>query len=57
MLIKNVKFEPLSQMDWQKISPPNYSTIFFEICKPKPIPFVLISFVESKKPNNLNNFS
>ena len=39
------------------MSPPNYSQIFFEICSPKPIPFVLISLVVSKKPKTLKSLS
>ena len=37
------------------MSPPNAWQIFFEICNPKPIPFVLSSFVVSRKPNNLKS--
>ena len=54
---KNVKVVPFCHSDSQIIPPPNDSQIIFEICKPKPIPFVFISFVVSKKPNTLNSLS
>ena len=54
--IRKVKFVPLPHSDWTIMSPPNYLQIIYEICKPKPIPYVFISLVASRNPNNLNNF-
>jgi hypothetical protein len=53
--MKKENVEPLFHSDLKKISPPNSLIISLQICNPKPTPFVLSSFVVSKKPNNLNN--
>lgn len=53
----NVKLVPLPHTETKLISPPNYWMIFFEICRPRPIPLVLNYLDDSKKPNNSNNLS
>ena len=47
-----VKFEPLPNSEWTKISPPNCLQIIYEIYQPRPIPFVLVSLVALRNPNN-----
>ena len=54
--IRKVNLLPSSISDTQTITPPNCFTIFFEMCKPSPIPWVFSSWVTSRNPNSLNNF-
>jgi len=38
----NIKVEPSSGTEVKSILPPNFETIFSEMTKPKPMPFVFI---------------
>ena len=51
-----MKFEPCPFLDLQMMSPSNILIIFFVMWRPRPIPYVFICFVDSRKPNNLNSF-
>lgn len=53
----NVKVEPWPHSDLTIILPPNYFTIIYEIWRPKPMPLVFRSLVESKNPKTLKSLS
>lgn len=54
--IRNVKFDPLRHLLLTLMSPSNIYTIFFEMCRPRPIPLVFTLIVYSMKPKSLNSF-
>ena len=58
ILILNLNVDPFRYCDSNSIMPPNWSSIIFDIDKPKPIPplFILFDSWESL-PNNLNNWA
>ena len=53
----NLKTEPTPGYDTKLILPPNISTIFSEITRPRPIPLVFIASVSFTNPNSLKSLS
>ena len=51
-----MKLAPCPKFDRQTISPLNIFVSFFDMLSPKPMPFVLSLLLDSRKPNNWNNF-
>ena len=48
--------DPLPNSERTQQFPPNYWVIIFEMWRPRPIPFVFMALLESKKPKSLNNY-